>query len=231
MTCLSGPISRLTAGSPGRRRRSGPATSGVSARGAAGPAAVLAAHRADARRGPRAQWPGRLALAVARRAARAVCRRPGPCARRPHQGHRRLVACPQTWPTVLPASAAARGRRPDASLPGPAAVPHPPLVRAPCPQLMPATGSGAGCDTWPGTRRPPGSPLPGYRAVGMILAQPSPAPSPPWSGSGGAALGVPGTVGMAWRDWRWRAASASGGRPLVPTEPQNPVRIFRIMAF
>ena len=32
-----------------------------------------------------------------------------------------------------PASGAARGRRPGASLPGPGAVPHPPLVRAPCP--------------------------------------------------------------------------------------------------
>ena len=42
----------LTVGSLGHRRRSGPATSGVCARGAAGPAAVLAAHRADARRGP-----------------------------------------------------------------------------------------------------------------------------------------------------------------------------------
>ena len=67
----------LPGGSPGRRRRSGPATSGVCARGAAGPAAVRTAHRAGARRWPRARWPGRLALVVARRAARAVCRRPG----------------------------------------------------------------------------------------------------------------------------------------------------------
>ena len=41
---------------------------------------VLAAHRAGARRGPRARWPGRLALAVARRAARAACRRPASAA-------------------------------------------------------------------------------------------------------------------------------------------------------
>src|SRR5947199_8672527 len=34
---------------------------------------VLAAHRAGAPPGPRARWPGRLALAVARRAARAAC--------------------------------------------------------------------------------------------------------------------------------------------------------------
>jgi hypothetical protein len=41
MTCLSGPVSRLTVGSLGQRRRSGPATSGVCARGAAGPAQSL----------------------------------------------------------------------------------------------------------------------------------------------------------------------------------------------
>jgi hypothetical protein len=45
------------------------------------------------------------------------------------------------------------------------------------------------------TPRPPGG--------GMIPAQPSPAPSPPWPGSGGAAPGIPGAAGMAWRDWRW----------------------------
>ena len=84
----------------------------------------------------------------------------------------------------------------------------------------------AGCDTRPGTKRLPGSPLPGHRAVGMIPAQPSPAPSPPWPGSDGAARGVPGSSGMAWRDWRWRAARASLGQPLVPTGPQGPVRIF-----
>ena len=80
---------------------------------------------------PRARWAGRLALAVARRAARAVCRRPG-CAAAA-QGHRRLAACPETWPTVPPVSAVARGRGPDASLPEPGAVLHPPLVRAACP--------------------------------------------------------------------------------------------------
>jgi hypothetical protein len=57
-------------------------------------------------------------------------------------------------------------------------------------------------------------------------AQPSPAPSPPWPGSGGAAPGIPGAAGMAWRDWRWRAAGASCGQQLVPTGPQCPVRIF-----
>jgi hypothetical protein len=31
---------------------------------------------------------------------------------------------------------------------------------------------------------------------------------------------------MAWRDWRWRAACASCGQPLVPTGPQSLIRIF-----
>ena len=69
-------------------------------------------------------------------------------------------------------------------------------------------------------------PPPGPPGGGMIPAQPSPAPSPPWPGSDGAAPGIPGAVGMAWRDWRWRAASASCGQPLVPTGPQSPARIF-----
>ena len=191
---------------------------------------VRAAHRAGARPGPRARWPGRLALVVARRAARAVCRRPGPGARRPHRGHRRLAACPQTWPAMPPASAAARGPRLDASLPGPGAVPHPPLVRVPCPSRCPRPGPG-GMRYTARHQTIARLPLPGHRAVGMIPAQPSPAPSPPWPGSDGAAPGIAGAAGMAWRDWRWRAATASCGQPLVPTGPQSPVRIFRIIAF
>jgi hypothetical protein len=38
--------------------------------------------------------------------------------------------------------------------------------------------------------------------------------------------GIPGAAGMAWRDWRWRTASASRGQPLVPTGPQSPGQIF-----
>ena len=60
----------------------------------------------------------------------------------------------------------------------------------------------------------------------MIPARPSPAPSPPWPGSGGAAPGIPGGAGMAWRDWRWRAASASCRQPLVPTGLPGLARIF-----
>jgi hypothetical protein len=70
-----------------------------------------------------------------------------------------------------------------------------------------------------------------HRAVGMIPVQPSPAPSPPWPGSDEDAPGIPGAAGTAWRDWRWRAASASCGQPLVPTGPQSPAPVFRIMAF
>jgi len=41
-----------------------------------------------------------------------------------------------------PVSAAAWGRGPDASLPRPGAVPHPPLVGAPCPSRCPRPGPG-----------------------------------------------------------------------------------------
>ena len=124
-----------------------------------------------------------------------------------------------------PASAAARGRGPGAWLPGPGAVPHPPLVRAPCPRRCPRPGPG-------GMRHGPAPddrPAPRSRAAGppgMIPAQPSPALSPPWPGSGGAAPSIPGAAGMAWRDWPWRAAGACCGQPLVPTGPQSLVRIF-----
>jgi hypothetical protein len=127
----------------------------------------------------------------------------------------------QLW---APGSAAARGRGPDASLPGLA----PSRIRRWCAYRVPADARDrvrAGCDTRPGTRRLPGSPHPGHRAAGMIPAQASPAPSPPWPGSDGAAPGIPGAAGIAWRDWRWRAASAFCGQPLVPTGSQSPVRI------
>jgi hypothetical protein len=92
-------------------------------------------------------------------------------------------------------------------------------------QLMPATGSGRDAIPDPAPEDRP-APPPGPPGGGMIPAQPSPAPSPPWPGSDGAAPGIPGAVGMAWRDWRCRAASASCGQPLVPTGPQDPARIF-----
>ena len=148
-----------------------------------------------------------------------------PGARRPHQGHRRLAACPETWPAVPPAMSrrpgtparclAARAWRRPASAAGARTVSR----------LMPATGSGR--DTVPGPApddRP--APPPGPPGGGMIPARPSPAPSPPWPGSGGAAPGIPGGAGMAWRDWRWRAASASCRQPLVPTGLPGLARIF-----
>ena len=213
----------LPGGSPGRRRRSGPATSGVCARGAAGPAAVRTAHRAGARRWPCARWPGRLALVVARRAARAVCRRPG-CAAAASRS-----SSPGGVPGDLAGCAAGISRRPGTparclaarAWRRPASAAGARIVS----RLMPATGSGR--DTVPGPApddRP--APPPGPPGGGMIPARPSPAPSPPWPGSGGAAPGIPGGAGMAWRDWRWRAASASCRQPLVPTGLPGPARIF-----
>ena len=134
----------------------------------------------------------------------------------------RLAYRRQFWAT---ASAAARGRGPAASLPGPGAVPHPPLTRAPCPSRCRDGGPG-GIRYTARHRTIARLPLPGHRAVGMIPARPSPAPSPPWPGSDGAARGHPGAAGMAWRDWRWRAANASCREPLVPTGPQSPALIF-----
>ena len=151
----------LPGGSPGRRRRSGPATSGVCARGAAGPAAVRTAHRAGARRGPRARWPGRLALVVARRAARAVCRRPG-CAAAASRS-----SSPGGVPGDLAGCAAGISRRPGTparclaarAWRRPASAAGARIVS----RLMPATGSGR--DTVPGPA-PDDRPAPPSRAAG-----------------------------------------------------------------
>ena len=148
-----------------------------------------------------------------------------PGARRPHQGHRRLAACPQTWPAVPPASAAARGRRPDAPLPGPGAVPHPPLAHSPRPGRCPRPGPGGMRYTarHPTTARlpPPGPPGRGHDAAAAVTCALT-AMARIWRGCPGR----PGAAGMARRDWRWRAASTSCGQPLVPTGSQNPGRIF-----
>jgi hypothetical protein len=80
--------------------------------------------------------------------------------------------------------------------PGPA----PSRIRRWCLHRVPVDARGrlrAGCDTWPATDD---RPAPHFRVTGeggMMPAQPSPAPSPPWPGSGGAAPGIPGAVGMA----------------------------------
>jgi hypothetical protein len=124
-------------GRPGHWRRRGSAGSWVCARGAGGPVAALT--RSPGRRAmrpPGVQWPGRLPLAAAQRAARLVCRCPGPRARRPHQGRRRLAACPRTK------SAAQRHQPPGAgqapSLPGLGVA----RVRRWCPHRVPADARG-----------------------------------------------------------------------------------------
>ena len=62
---------------------------------------------------PRVRWPGRLTLAVARRAAWTACRRPGPGGAAAHRGRRRLAACPGTRPAA-PGISRRRGSGPDA---------------------------------------------------------------------------------------------------------------------
>jgi len=100
--------------------------------------------------------------------------------------------CPETWPAVPPGVS----RRPgDAGqvpcCPGLAPSPHSPLVARARVPVDARDRVRAGCDTRPRHPTTARLPLPGHRAVGMIPAQPSPAPSPPWPGSGGAAPGRP----------------------------------------
>ena len=121
---------------------------------------VLAAHRADAAWAPVPGGRGasRWLLPGGQRGLSAAA----PGARRPHQGHRRLAACPQTWPAVPPASAAARDagqmprcrawRRP-ASAAGALTVSRP----------MPATGAGRDAIHGPA---PDDRPAPPSRAAG-----------------------------------------------------------------
>ena len=79
----------------------------------------------------------------------------------------------------------------------------PTRIRHWCAHCVPADA----CDRVPGgirytarhqtiTRLPPR----GRPGGGMIPAQPSPAPSPPWPGSDRTTPGIPGAVGIAWRD-------------------------------
>ena len=163
-------------------------------------------------------------------AGSAGCLPPPRGARRPHRGHRRLAACPQTWPAVPPASAAARGRRPGALLPGA----WTPRFRRWCAHrvpLMPAAGSGRDAVPGPAPEDRP-APPPGPPGAGMVPARPSPAPSPPWPGSGGAAPGIPGAAGMAWRDWRGPGCRCLLRAAVSPHRPSRALSgFFRIMAF
>ena len=178
---------------------------GVCVRGAAGPAASPCRSRAGARRGPVPGGPGRLALAVSCRAARAACRRRG-CAAATSRS-----SPPGGVPADLAGCAAGISRRPEtparclaarawrrsASAAGARAVSRP----------MPATGSGR--DAIPGWHLTIARLLTsGHRGGGMVPARPSPAPSPPWPGSDGAVPGIPGSCRHGRRGWRWRAASA-----------------------
>ena len=137
----------------------------VCARGAAGPVAALTS--SPGRRAewpPRVRWPGRLTLAAARRAARTACRPPGPRARRPHRGRRRLAACPGTTPAAPRASAPAgdAGQMPSPRCPGPVSPSSAAGARI-VSRLMPAGRVRAGCDTGPGTCRLPPAVAPGHR--------------------------------------------------------------------
>ena len=143
---------------------------------------VRAAHRAGARRGPPCPV-ARAPRAGCCPAGVTGCRPPPRGARRPHRGHRRLAACPETWPAVPPASAAARGRRPGALLPGPGRPASAAGART-VSWLMPAAGSGR--DAVPG-------PAPGDR--------PAPPPGPPGSGHGTGAAVTCAFTAMA-RIWR-----------------------------
>jgi hypothetical protein len=69
-------------------------------------------------------------------------------ARWPHRGHRRLAACPETWPLCRRPSAAARGAGQMPRCPGLA----PSRIRRWCAHRVPVDARDrvwAGCDTWP----------------------------------------------------------------------------------
>jgi len=87
----------------------------------------------------------------------------------------------QFWASV---SAAARRRGPDASLPGPGAVPHPPLVRVSCPSRCPRPGPGG---MW-------------YMARHQTIAR-LPTPGPPGRGHDAGAAVTCAFTAMA-RIWR-----------------------------
>ena len=88
--------------------------------------------------------------------------------------------------------------------------------------VMPATGSGR--DAIPGPA-PDDRPGPPSRAAGRGHDTGA-AVTCPFTAMARIWRGCPGAAGMAWRDWRWRAASASCGQPLVPTGLPGPVWFF-----
>ena len=166
----------------------------------------LAAHRAGARRGSVPGGPGRLALAVARRAARAACRRPECAAAASRSSSAGGV--PGDWagcadgirrrPGMPARCLAARAWRRPAPAAGARTVSR----------LMPATGSGPDAVHGPAPDDRP-APPPGPPGAGMIPAQPSPAPSPPWPGSGGVPRASPELPA-------WPGGTGAGGLPVPP---------------
>jgi hypothetical protein len=173
--------------------------------GAAGPAAVLAAH-GQMRRGPRARWPGRLAPAAARRGS-AGCLPP----RRVRGGRMEVIVA---WRRARRSGRVCRRHQ---APPGDAGqVPRCPglapcRIRRWCAHPVPvdaATGPGRDAIHGPAPEDRP-APPPGPPGAGVIPAQPSPAPSPPWPGSGGLPRASPELP-------TWPGGTAAGGLPVPP---------------
>ena len=144
------------------------------------------------------------------------CRRAGssPCrssVRRaawpPVPGAPRAGCCPAgsagCLPPPWPGCAVAASR---SSSPG--AVPHPPVVRAPCLSRCPRPSPG-GIRYTARHQMIARLSVPGPPGVGMIPAQASPAPSPPWPGSDGTARASPELPA-------WPGGSGTGGLPVPP---------------
>ena len=196
--------------------------------GVAGPMAALTGSL-DRRAAwpPRVRWPGRLTLAVARRAAWTACRRPGP-------GARRRIEVAVAWRRARELGrlrrgiSRRRGRGPDALAARARCRPRPPLVRAPCPSRCPRPGSGRDAipgpapddrpvpaavapGHWRAEGRDPGRPAPRARATRMWAwyGWPSPALSPPWPGRAvaPAPAGCAGPAAIVW-GWPVRAGAS-----------------------
>ena len=153
---------------------------------------------------PRVRWPGRLTLAVARRAAWTACRRPGP-------GARRRIEVAVAWRRARElgrlrrASAAAGDAGQMPSLPGPGVA----LVRRWCAHRVPADARGPG----PGGMR--------YRARHLTIARCRPRWRPATGGRRDAIpvarLPTPGPPGRGRnracnRRESWRATKIQGTR-------------------
>ena len=200
--------------------------------------------RAGARRGPRARWPGHLALAVARRTARAVCRRLG-CAAAASRS-----SSPGSVPGGLAGCAAGTSRRPGT----PARCLAARACRRPASaagartvsQPMPAAGSGR--DAIPGPV-PDDRPAPHSRATdGAAQASPELSAWPGGTGAGGLQVPPAGAVSPHrpsepcpdfFESCRssWSPVTESNRRPspyhgdALPTELTGPIFTYLTWAF